>query len=107
MAFLISLMSYFEIHRNKASGLLSTIIAIKPIVMPLTIHYTQQSFGPTGCLVLFAGLCFHTMVASLLLQPVKWHMKTVPSNEIRLMPVEAVAENKASKLRSKAVLSGD
>lgn len=88
MAFLISLMSYFEVYRSKAAGLLTTIIGIGPILTPPLIHYTQQTFGSEGCLLIFAGLTFHTIAAALLLQPVKWHMKTVPTNEIGLMAHE-------------------
>lgn len=77
-------MSYFDVKRNKASGLLTTFTAIGPILSPLIIHYTQQEFGSNGCMVIFAGVAFHTVAASLLLQPVKWHMKSVPTNEIIL-----------------------
>lgn len=93
MTFLISLMSYFDVYRSKAAGLLTTIIGIGPIITPPIIHYTQQTFGSDGCLMIFAGLTFHTIVASLLLQPVEWHMKSVPANEIRLVAHEGSLNN--------------
>jgi predicted MFS family arabinose efflux permease len=51
------------------------------VVMPLLVGKLLEWYGPEGTMLIMAGLILHCLPASLLLQPVRWHMIKVPQKQ--------------------------
>lgn len=77
-AFSLALNSYFTKRRNRAMGLAITIIALGPIVMPQVVSYLLTFYGIQETILILGAYSLHSMIGVLLLQPVKWHMKSTP-----------------------------
>lgn len=71
----LALNTYFVKNRGKATGISFTITGLGPILMPQLITVLMYYYGVQGTMFILAALSAHTMIAALLLQPVKWHMK--------------------------------
>ncbi|KRT80448.1 membrane transporter, partial [Oryctes borbonicus] len=67
--------SYFFKKRAKAAGYALTICGLGLIIMPQVYSFLLYSYGVKGAVTIVAALASHTFVSSLLLQPIKWHMK--------------------------------
>jgi len=66
-----------------------TAMGLGPVFMPLVISKLMDIYGVTGTALILGGLSLHSLVAALLLQPVKWHMK---KKEVLLEATETVDE---------------
>ena len=73
-AFNLALNSYFREKRGRAVGFAATAMGLGPVFMPLFISVLLRQYGTTGTAFLLGGLSLHSLVAALLLQPLKWHM---------------------------------
>lgn len=89
------MISYFEVHRNKASGLSMTLAAIGPIIFPPIITMLLKFYGSEGCIWLLGAFSLNIFAAALLLQPVEWHMKRVKSidTEMQLLNTKIVSHS--------------
>ncbi|XP_026828950.1 monocarboxylate transporter 9-like isoform X2 [Ooceraea biroi] len=77
-AFSLAVNSYFTTKRNRAIGFMMTIIGLGPILMPQLASLSLSYYGTQGTVLLLGAYSLHSMVGCLLLQPIKWHMKSVP-----------------------------
>lgn len=82
-----SINSYFNVRRARAMGLAMTISGLGTVLMPLTVSYLLQIYTPEQTMLIVAALMLHCVPASLLLQPVRWHMRPVPDQKL-VPPVE-------------------
>ncbi|XP_069674650.1 monocarboxylate transporter 9-like [Periplaneta americana] len=71
----LSINTYFRERRGKAVGFGTTAMGLGPVLMPLLISKLMDIYGVTGTALILGGLSLHSIAASLLLQPIKWHMK--------------------------------
>lgn len=71
----LAMNSYFSKRRNKATGYAYTITALGSIVMPQLITLLLVKYSVQGAALVIGGICLHTFVTAILLQPIKWHMK--------------------------------
>ncbi|GLH16459.1 Uncharacterized protein GBIM_20726 [Gryllus bimaculatus] len=76
-AFSLATNTYFRERRGYASGMSTTLTGLGPVVMPQVITFLLYYYGTTGTTMILGALSMHSVPAALLLQPVKWHMKTV------------------------------
>lgn len=82
----ISIQTYFDVHRNKANGIAMAISAIGLVISPIYITILQQLFDPDGAMLILAAFAMNGFISAVLLQPVKWHMKTIRvENNIELL----------------------
>ncbi|XP_054267476.1 monocarboxylate transporter 12-B-like [Macrosteles quadrilineatus] len=80
-SFHLALSTYFVKRRGMAMGIAMTITGLGPVVMPLVISLLMENYGARGATLLLSGLVLHCVVCGLLLQPVKWHRKTLTEEE--------------------------
>ncbi|XP_055538342.1 monocarboxylate transporter 13-like [Wyeomyia smithii] len=73
-SFSLALNTYFVVRRNKAAGIAMTITGLGPILLPQLVSLLVGLYDPRSCLLIIGALATHIIAASLLLQPVKWHM---------------------------------
>jgi MFS family permease len=85
----LAINTYFRERRSKAVGFGTTAMGLGPVFMPLVISKFMEIYGVTGTALILGGLSLHSLVAALLLQPVKWHMK---KKEVFLEAIENVDE---------------
>lgn len=83
-AFSLALNSYFRNKRGIATGFAMTATGVGPIIMPLFINLLLDYYGTTGCMLILGGMSLNAIAAAMLLQPLKWHMKTqIPDLELQ------------------------
>lgn len=97
-SFFVSMTSYFEKHRNKASGLAMTIGGFGPIVYPQLVTLLLRHYDVNGSVMILAAIGLHVLVAALLLQPVEWHMKTVTISDEEMASLATEREHGNRKL---------
>lgn len=85
--FSLAVNSYFTTRRNRAMGLVMTIIGIGPILMPQVASFLLTFYGIQETILILGAYSLHSLIGGLLLQPVKWHMKSIP------LCLETVAES--------------
>jgi len=85
----LAINTYFREKRSKAMGFGMTVMGLGPVFMPLVISRFMDIYGVTGTGLILGGLSLHSLMAALLLQPVKWHMK---KKEVPLEATETVDE---------------
>jgi len=85
----LAINTYFRERRSKAMGFAMTAMGLGPVFIPLVISKLMDIYGVTGTALILGGLSLHSLVAALLLQPVKWHMK---KKEVTLEAIENVDE---------------
>lgn len=56
-----------------------TLTGLGPILYPPMISGLLIFYGVQGCVLILGAICTHIIMAALLLQPVKWHMKDPPA----------------------------
>lgn len=69
----IALNTYFKKKRRKATGFSWGCTGLGPIVWPYIITFLMGQFGMTGTVLIFSAFATHSVMCSLLLQPVHWH----------------------------------
>lgn len=79
-SFSISMNRYFIKNRNRAAGIAMTLTGIGPIIFPPIIVILNELYGVNGCILILSAISTHMIVAALLLQPVRWHLKRVTSD---------------------------
>jgi len=89
-----SLNSYFYKKRARAMGLAVTISGIGTVLMPLTVSFLLQHFSPEQTMFIVSGLVLNCLPASLLLQPVYWHMRPIPLSLLPPNETETVPKRK-------------
>ncbi|XP_011313865.1 uncharacterized protein [Fopius arisanus] len=76
-AFSLAINTYFLERRGRAMGVAMTITGLGPIIMPQIITILSHNYPAQHAIFILAAIGLHTIVASLLLQPIKWHLKRV------------------------------
>lgn len=71
----VALNHYFSKKRGQAVGLSMAGTAMGMLIMPQLVRYLLEQFSFNGAVLILAGLALHSAVGSILLQPVKWHLK--------------------------------
>ncbi|XP_062537507.1 uncharacterized protein LOC134205865 [Armigeres subalbatus] len=82
----LALNTYFKEKRRYATGFSWTATALGPIIAPHIITFLLPRFDVEGTVLIFAGFAMNAIVCSLLLQPVHWHAKALPSSEVEANP---------------------
>ncbi|KAM8720342.1 hypothetical protein ACLKA7_006393 [Drosophila subpalustris] len=85
----VALNHYFKHKRGQAVGLSMAGTAMGMLIMPQLVRILLESFGFRGAVLLLAGVALNATVGSVLLQPVKWHMKDEFDDE-ELMCISAM-----------------
>lgn len=101
-----SLNSYFNKRRARAMGLALTISGLGTVLMPLTVSYLLQVYTPDQTMLIVAALMLHCVPASLLLQPVRWHMLPVPDQQQQIVLNEPTLQPQ-KRVRTLTVTSVD
>ncbi|KAK3873268.1 hypothetical protein Pcinc_021717 [Petrolisthes cinctipes] len=73
---------YFNKRRGLANAFLMAGISIGQLVNAPLIRYLQEEYGNFGAILIVGAIILHTCVGAALFQPVQWHLKPVPMNEI-------------------------
>ena len=71
----VALNHYFAKKRGQAVGLSMAGTALGMLIMPQLVRFLLEEFSFRGAVLIIAGLALHSAVGSILLQPVKWHLK--------------------------------
>lgn len=82
----VALNHYFKHKRGQAVGLSMAGTAMGMLIMPQLVRVLLEAFGFRGAVIMLAGVAFHAIVGSVLLQPAKWHMKE-EEVDVELMPI--------------------
>lgn len=80
-SFSLALNSYFTTKRGRATGWAITMMGLGSIFMPHVTTILLDNYGPQGTLLILGSYSLHSILASLMLHPLKWHMKRLPSVE--------------------------
>lgn len=94
-AYSLAMNTYFHERRGYAMGLGTTAMGLGPVFMPLLISLLLQEYGVQGTMLIVGAMSFNTLVTSCLLQPVKWHLKTI----IKPEELTLIGEDKNEKVR--------
>ncbi|XP_037028588.1 monocarboxylate transporter 13-like [Bradysia coprophila] len=84
-SFQLAISTYFLEKRNKATGIAMSVAGIGPILFPPMVTYLLMTYGVNGTVLILGGISIHTVMAALMLQPIKWHMKLIlvqPEEEV-------------------------
>ncbi|XP_032664227.1 uncharacterized protein LOC116840953 isoform X2 [Odontomachus brunneus] len=76
--FSLAVNSYFTKKRTRAMSLAVTIMGIGPIIMPQVVSFLLSTYDVQGTILLLGAYSLHSLVGAMLLQPLKWHMKSIP-----------------------------
>ncbi|KAH8398035.1 hypothetical protein KR222_010872 [Zaprionus bogoriensis] len=85
----VALNHYFKHKRGQAVGLSMAGTAMGMLIMPQLVRILLEGYGFRGAVLLLAGVALNATVGSVLLQPVKWHMKEEFDDE-ELMCISAL-----------------
>lgn len=77
----MSMNRYFIKNRNRAAGIAMTLTGIGPIIFPPIIVILNELYGVNGCIFILSAISMHMIVAALLLQPVRWHLKRIEAGD--------------------------
>ncbi|XP_076235691.1 uncharacterized protein LOC143180050 [Calliopsis andreniformis] len=78
-SFSYALNSYFTTKRGRAMSLAMTVVGLGPIIVPQVTSFLISLYGFQGTIMLYGAFSLHSLVGSMLLQPLKWHTKVVKS----------------------------
>ncbi|XP_026463104.1 monocarboxylate transporter 13-like isoform X1 [Ctenocephalides felis] len=81
-AFSTAVNLYFKEKLNRATSITVTLSALGPIFFPYFITGLMSHYGAFGCILILGAISTHTIMAALLLQPVEWHMKKIPTTNV-------------------------
>lgn len=75
------------VHRANVQSALKCLFdvpfaALGPIFFPYFITGLMSHYGAFGCILILGAISTHTIMAALLLQPVEWHMKKIPTTNV-------------------------
>ncbi|XP_055370798.1 uncharacterized protein LOC129605210 [Condylostylus longicornis] len=87
----VALNHYFKHKRGQAVGLSMAGTALGMLVIPQFVRILLDAYGFRGAVLIISSISFHALVGSMLLQPVKWHMKEEVI-DVELMPVPEIIE---------------
>lgn len=76
-AFSYALNSYFTSKRSRAMSLAVTLIGLGPIIVPQVTTFLISYYGFQGTILLYGAFSLHSLMGSMLLHPLKWHVKDV------------------------------
>ncbi|EDW05626.1 uncharacterized protein LOC6586012 [Drosophila mojavensis] len=85
----VALNHYFKHKRGQAVGLSMAGTAMGMLIMPQLVRILLEAYGFRGAVLLLSGVALNAIVGSVLLQPVKWHMKEEFDDE-ELMCISAL-----------------
>lgn len=85
----VALNHYFKHKRGQAVGLSMAGTAMGMLIMPQLVRVLLENYDFRGAVLLLAGVALNATVGSVLLQPVKWHMKEEFDDE-ELMCISAL-----------------
>ncbi|CAG9801929.1 unnamed protein product [Chironomus riparius] len=71
----VALNHYFTKKRGQAVGLSMAGTALGMLIMPQLVRLLLEEFSFRGAVLILSGLALHSAIGSILLQPVKWHLK--------------------------------
>ncbi|XP_008192898.2 monocarboxylate transporter 6 isoform X2 [Tribolium castaneum] len=77
----LALNAYFKERRSVAMGFGVTMSGFGPILVPQLIQFLANDYTPQEVTLIYGGICAHVLVGAALLQPVEWHLKTVPREQ--------------------------
>ena len=77
-SFPYALNSYFKNRRSKATGISMTLTGLGPVFYAPLVTWLHTMYDANGTILLVAAIAAHSLCASCLLQPIKWHMIDEP-----------------------------
>nr|XP_015834493.1 PREDICTED: monocarboxylate transporter 13 isoform X1 [Tribolium castaneum] len=77
----LALNAYFKERRSVAMGFGVTMSGFGPILVPQLIQFLANDYTPQEVTLIYGGICAHVLIGAALLQPVEWHLKTVPREQ--------------------------
>ncbi|XP_053680188.1 monocarboxylate transporter 7 [Anopheles nili] len=92
--------AYFVEKRVVMMSVAQTLIGLGTMFYPIFIQRSMDAFGFRGCMAVLAAVNSHTLLAMLVMHPVEWHMRLVPSSplpELAPMVDGKVAEKTSSE----------
>jgi sugar phosphate permease len=72
----VALNHYFTKKRGQAVGLSMVGTGLGMLAMPQAVQLLLEAYSFSGAVLILGGAALHSIVGSMLLQPVKWHLKT-------------------------------
>ncbi|XP_014088061.2 monocarboxylate transporter 7 [Bactrocera oleae] len=79
--------TFFKVKRRTATSYQFGVAGMGPIILPHLATFLVQAVGVKGTVLIFSGLSLHNFAASLIFQPVQWHVKKVRGDAESLRPV--------------------
>lgn len=76
--------------------------AIGPIVYPIIISFLLSEYSAQSCIAIMVAISGHTIVAALLLQPVKWHLKRRQSNAMNTF-TDSIEKKDLNKVEKQSI----
>jgi MFS family permease len=71
----VALNHYFNKKRGQAIGLSMVVTALGMMVMPQAVQLLLEAYNFQGSILILGGFALHALVGSMLLQPIKWHLR--------------------------------
>lgn len=71
----LALNTYFVKRRSKVTGYVTSMYGIGTILFPQLISFLVANFTIKDTMLIITAIFGHSLVAAVLLQPVRWHMK--------------------------------
>lgn len=76
---------YFHRRRGLANGLTMASNALGGIIMPLVAHRLISEYSLRGCFLIMGSLVLNSCVGAMLWQPVEWHQKKTPIENVPIL----------------------
>lgn len=90
-SFSLAVNTYFNKKRNRAISLCMTLTGLGPIVIPQFITLLLQYYTVQGVTLILGAICAHSLLAAILLRPVKWYMvKQLAEDEVDLLSEQKI-----------------
>ncbi|KAG8232236.1 hypothetical protein J437_LFUL011789 [Ladona fulva] len=105
-SFSLALNSFFRKKRSRAMSFAMTAAGLGPVIMPPVISYLLKEYAVQGTVMIMGALTLHSVAASLLLQPVRWHLKPAPPEdpEKKKLKEEKTQEEKGESAHTKMIV---
>lgn len=78
----VALNHYFSKKRGQAVGLSMVGSGLGMLAMPQAVQLLLEAYSFHGAVLILGGVALHAIVGSMLLQPIKWHLKTAKHMKI-------------------------
>ncbi|KZC08122.1 Monocarboxylate transporter 2 [Dufourea novaeangliae] len=105
-SFSYALNSYFTTKRGRALSLALTIVGLGPIVIPQVTTFLLPHYGFQGTILLYGAFSLHSLVGSLLLQPLKWHTK-IAKKQLQTKKEEGLMNEKGTIITDEKIILQD